>query len=86
MPATTTHFVSAALLLPGELEDVQRSPADVQPRDHMHDRHALEAGARAGAAAATPRVSQNIAVSGAPPKSAAPAMAPASPASQAAGT
>ena len=32
--------VSAPLLLAGELEHVERGSADVQPRDHVHDRHA----------------------------------------------
>ena len=61
-------LVPAPALLTGELEHMEGRAADVEARDHVDDRqrrrvvrHArtgLEA--RAGAAAATPRISQNV--------------------------
>ena len=79
--------VAASGLLVRELEDVQCGAADVQPRDHVHDRkaHAATSGSL-GRAAATPSASQKSAASGEPPKSAAPAIAPAITASQPSGT
>ena len=51
--------------------------ADVQARDHVHDREAhVAASGSTGRAAATPSASQKRAASGEPPKSAAPAIAP----------
>ena len=83
------HSVSPPLLLAGELEHVQRCAAYVQSRDHVHDREPLAAhavSAPSGCAATTPNVSQKTAVTGAPPKSAAPASAPAVAPSQPPGT
>ncbi len=79
--------VAAPRLLVCELEDVQCGTADVQPCDHVDDReaHAATSGS-VGRAAATPRASQKSAASGEPPKSAAPAIAPAITASQPSGT
>ena len=37
-------LVAAPLLLPGELEHVERCPADIQPGDHVHDPHASGGG------------------------------------------
>ena len=86
-PRDDDDVVAAPPLLARELEDVERGAADVQPGDHVHDREA-HAGSvpSASAAQTTPSVSQKIAASGEPPKSAAPASAPAERASHAAGT
>ena len=77
-------------LLARELEHVQRRPADVQARDHVHDPHggsglAVVGGASDGATAVIPIVIQKMAASGMPPKRAAPVSPPASAATQAAG-
>ena len=55
-PGDDDDVVAAARLLVGELEDVQRGAAHVQPRDHVHDRSQAAAHERAcGDVAATAR-------------------------------
>ena len=87
-PGHHQDVVSPSLLFPRELEHVERRAAHVQPGDHVHDREPPCAHAGSppvGSAATTPSVSQKAAVNGEPPKSAAPASAPAKAASQLAG-
>ena len=88
-PRDDDDVVPAPGLLVRELEDVERGAADVEARDHVHDPHdgcgRAAGGASDGATAVRPIVSQKMAASGMPPKSAAPLSPPASAATQAAG-
>ena len=83
VPATTVTSCPRNCCALRDLEDVQGGAADVQPCDHVQDPHR---GHRLRSPqATTPSVSQNIAVSGAPPNRAAPASAPRTAASHMAG-
>src|SRR5581483_9116798 len=72
--------VTAALLAGRELEHRERRAAHVEARDRMDDVHP----GHVPTARQTPTTSQNVAVSGVPPKSASPAIAPTAAASHAA--
>src|SRR5581483_9686266 len=69
------HVVSAPLLAGGEFEHGQRGAAYVEPCDCVDDPHRTKSRPRPSASA-KPITSQNSAVSGVPPNSASPAIAP----------